>query len=213
MRTITVYGSGSAFAAPDTIEILLESEIIKPDYAETTALSAKNEAELLSALENIGIKAENIKTTRYGVSAQYETNYEDDKPKRVFVGYRLEHCRHFKFPLSQELLGKVLCALGNLECAPYFEVRYILSDETALRDQSISRAVEDASRKALLLAKSAEVVLGKVISIEYPDIAATEYREMSMDRAAVKLTAMSAPELSFDDISAEARVTMIWEII
>ena len=88
-RTITVKGVGSFKAKPDYVVISMNIESKDKDYAKAVENANKRINILEQTVSGIGVEKGSIKTTRFGVSAQYENK------KRCRGEFQTRVCRLF----------------------------------------------------------------------------------------------------------------------
>lgn len=167
-RTITVTGNGSLTLKPDTIRLLLHLEDTKETYGEAIALSAEQTEELYSLLEPLGICREDLKTLSFRVDTHYELKQDVEKLwKQELAGYRFSHSLKLDLPNADENLGKIINAITDCSFSPRVQFQHIVKDTESAKNHLIEKAVADARRKAEILARSAGVILGEILLINY----------------------------------------------
>ncbi|MEX1027827.1 MAG: SIMPL domain-containing protein [Candidatus Paceibacterota bacterium] len=169
--TISVSGEGEVFAVPDTARVTFS--VI--ETAETTegAQRAASEriAEVLNALEALGIEENDIKTIQYTLNPRYEysrTACEPGRPcppegRQMLVGYELRQTIQVKVE-DREKARDVVQVLGDAGVQQIGNVDLVIDDEDALKAEARALAIADARKKAEALAKDLGVSLARVVS-------------------------------------------------
>lgn len=162
-RTITVTGSGTAYAKPDQVKLNGELRGMCGSYSEAVASSAESVAALKKAVGDAGFDMDALKTTGLSVSA----SYSQKDGVRVFVGYNYSHEVSMIVDLADGGLGKLLDAVMNCPDAPEFNISYVVSDSSRPMAEARAAAVKDAKHRAKELADAAGVKLGQISTISY----------------------------------------------
>ena len=203
-KTITVVGSGVAYAAPDTVVINGEIAGTVGDYSEAVRESAEALSSLRKAIGDAGFDMDDLRTTGFSVDVVYR-NGESGSPE--FCGYRYAHGISITAEADGELLGRLLSAITSCKDAPEFRVRYTVRDQTAPMAVARQAAVKDARHRDRELALAAGVKLGDIISISY----ASQNGAIASPRARV-MSAMAVDAMPLD-VEFHDSVTIQWEII
>lgn len=212
-RTLRVTGTGNAAFAPDRIELELHLKGKDMEYEKMTKQSAAFAAALGEAFAAEGFDKNELKTTSFNVSTEYE-NYQDENNNycRRFAGFSFSHNLKLSFDADNALLSKALNAITKSKANPRFEIEYTLKDKQGVKELLIQKAVEDSAKKAKLLAKAAGVKLKEIASIEYSwGEGKISIRPIYMDAMppAAKNADMS---INPDDIELSDTVTVVWNI-
>lgn len=213
-RVIRVKGKGRVSMPPDCIEVSMALEVIHEDYAEAMKVAGRSLEDIRRALQDEGLDREDIRTTSFEVSTRYEHKHDRYRnTQRVFVGYVISN--HLKIEIDQDSkrLGRVLGALADCPANPDISIRYKLRDEVAVKEQLLRHAVQDAKAKASVLAESAGVTLGEMLSVDY------SWGEIEFRQAAQFSVAEAPPayahamvDLEPDLLEATDTVTIVWAI-
>ena len=219
MRTIRVTGKGNLKLHPDLTRITVTMTEIYKDYAETLKRSTEDTEALASLLGRFGFVRTELKTLNFSIDAEYESYREKDEYKQRFAGYRYRHTLKIEFSSDNERLGKVLYALANSELHPEFNIAYTVKDREAAKNELLSKAVDDAKKKAVVLAGAAGLALGEIQTVDYSwgeiDMVA---RPVNRLMAAGKMAVCGSADESYsmdlepDDIEVSDTVTVVWEI-
>lgn len=213
MRTIRVTGKGNLKVKPDTTRLMITLNGVYPEYAETINRSTAETEALRELLVEVGFKSSAMKTLSFDVDTEFE-NYRDENNdyKRRFIGYKFTHTLKVDFPSDNELLGKTLFTLSRSNLAPEFRISYTIADPEAVKNELIGKAVEDAMKKAEVLAKAARLTLGSIQTVDY------SWGEINMEVHPMDDMLMSPcagpceMDIEPDDIDVSDTVTVVWEI-
>ena len=213
MRTIRVTGKGNLKVRPDMMRLLITLGGVCPDYAEAINRSTAETEELRALLVEQGFQSTALKTLSFDINSAYESYRDENNDyKRKFIGYNYNHDLKVEFLSDNELLGKTLFALGKSKLAPEFRICYTVSDPDAAKNELLGKAVQDAMKKAEVLAKAAGLSLGAIQSMDY------SWGEISMEVRPMSNTLMSPSDtpcdmaIEPDDIEVSDTVTVVWEI-
>lgn len=213
MRTIRVTGKGNLKVKPDMTRLLITLGGVCPDYAGAINRSTTETESLRQLLVEQGFPSTALKTLSFDIDTEYESYRDENNDyKRRFVGYNYTHALKVDFPSDNALLGKTLFALGKAKLAPEFRICYTVSDPDAAKNELLGKAVQDAMKKADVLAKAAGLSLGAIQSMDY------SWGEINMEvrpMADALMSPSAAPcEMAIepDDIEVSDTVTVVWEI-
>lgn len=219
-RTIRVAGRGKISVSPDTIRLPVTAEGTFPDYAETMKRSAEDTEAVRAALAAAGLDPKDLKTSHFGVNTVYESVQDKNGEwKQRFAGYRYEHRMTIRFPLDNEVLGRVLAQLAQCSAAATFSVEHTVKDPEKVRTKLLKQAVADSRKKAETLTRAAGVTLGEVVRIDYAwgadEIVARPMNAMMRSKAMVMEEALGSFDMAMEaeDIDVEDTVTVIWTIL
>ena len=86
-RTITVKGTGNITVSPDYVVISMDVKSIDKDYEKALNMTASKIDSLRRALVKIGFDKKALKTTRFDVDTEYESERDArGNYKSIFVG-------------------------------------------------------------------------------------------------------------------------------
>ncbi len=159
--SITVSGSGEAFAAPDMTE--LEVGVVSQAATAPAALQVNSEtvAKLLTQLREFGIADRDIRTQDISVNPQYQ--FQGKRSPQV-TGFEVRNQLSVRIK-DLDRLGKILSGLvaagGNI----LSRVRMGVADPSQILDEARRAALADAKHKAGVYASAAGVKLGRALLI------------------------------------------------
>lgn len=162
-QLLKVRGTGKVKAKPDYVEIKVNLEARDYDYEKVIEKLNEKTNTLRNELVGLGFNEEDLKTTNFSINTEY--SYVNGK--KVFNGYTGRHDMDFEFDFDMDFLNQVLSVLGTSSSNPSFNVYFTVKDKEKLKDEAIANSVDDAKRKASIIADSAGVNIGRIVNIEY----------------------------------------------
>lgn len=157
-RSITVTGSGAAFAVPD--RVAFSFGVTTQAKTASGALNG-NSAEMkkvIAAIKGAGVAAKDVQTSSVSLSPRYSQNGED------IVGYTASNTVNATIKGVSRAGGVIDAAVGA-GANQVFGPSFTRSDEAVYYRRALSAAVGAARAKAQTLAGAAHVRLGPVRSI------------------------------------------------
>jgi uncharacterized protein len=211
-RTFSVDGSGDVDSTPDLAMF----------SATVTTEGGKNVADVQSAntekmnnidafLKEQGVDKADLKTGQYSLSPRYSYNpcTAGSCPAPTITGYSLTQTLEVKVRESAKL-GDLLSGVVTSGANSVSEVRFVLDDDSAARDEAREEAIAEAKKKAKALAKLAGFRLGKIVSLYENSNPMMPYgmggAEVSSSKADV------VPIVEPGTQSTKVQVTMTYEI-
>lgn len=216
MKTITVKGVGKASAKPDFVVLSMELESQNKNYESAMNLAAESIDHLNGALESVGFEKEAVKTTHFNVRTDYDNvRRKDGSYERVFNGYVVSHSLKVSFDFDSSRLTKALSAVGSCLAHPQLSIMFTVKDATAINEEMLKTATQNAHRKAEILCEASGKKLGDLVSIDYNwgelDIVSRTSYDIADDCLAAPMMAKSM-SIEPDDIDLSDTVTFVWEI-
>jgi hypothetical protein len=165
VRSVTVNGTGQVFLTPDIAYIYIGVHTEKDTAAEAVQASNADTQQVITALKDAGVAAEDIRTTNFSIwpNQQYDPNGQPTSTRytvdnSVFVTVR-------KLDELGDLLDTAVAAGANSINSVQFDV----ADKTEALKDARDQAVEDAKAQAQELADAAGVKLGEIQSVGFFD--------------------------------------------
>ena len=206
-RSLTLVGEAEMSAVPDMALVTLG--VTREAETAAAALEA-NSAAMRAVLDTVraaGIEEREVQTS--GLSLQprfvYPRQGGGEQPPRL-IGYTASN----QVTLRLRDLGKLGALLDRLVAAGANDIRGIgfdLADRSRLLDEARRKAVQDAKRRASLVAEAAGVALGEIMSIAEEDGIPAPRPMASRAMAAEAAVPVEAGELTL-----RARVRIVWRI-
>lgn len=166
-RIITVQGEGTISARPDTASVnagvVAEAKNARDALTENTAKMTK----VFDAIKSAGIEEKDIQTSNFSINPVYsrparKPDGTQQDPK--ITGYRASN-NVTVIIRDLDKVGAVLDELVTAGANNVNGVNFFIAKTQALMDDARRKAVEDALRRATILAGTAGANLGNVITI------------------------------------------------
>ena len=159
---INVNGEGLVKAKPDLATTQVAVDVINKDVVEAQRDAATRMDRVMARLKELGIATNDIQTSQYSISPQYDYSANNNKP--TLTGYRVVNAISVNIR-QLDKAGQVLDAVIAAGATRVDGVSFSIADPTPLQSQARAAAVKQARARAEELAKAAGVALGKVTSI------------------------------------------------
>ena len=213
-REIIVKGIGKAAVAPDLIVLNMNLEVSDMDYEKTMRRSSDMLDKLRSAISSAGHDGKEMKTTSFNINTKYESYRENGGHKQRFAGYTCYHSLKLEFNLDMTALGATLGAIAGCEAKPDFNIKFSIKDPSAVSEQLLESAIENAKWKATVLAKSAGVKLGEIQRIDYnwSELHLYSQTDYQFNDMMLCEAAPLAMDIEPEDIKVNDTATIVWAI-
>ena len=216
-RMLTVKGIGKVSAAPDLLVIDIDLDIVSAEYGKAVELATRTLSELQSSLTHLGLPPDGLKTVSYSVNTKYESirDYRSEKMIRQFVGYECAHRLRLDFDLDMQMLAQVIDVIVACKANPRFSIRFSVKNPDALSDQLLENAISDATHKATILAKAANVTLGAIVRIDYNwgEIEVYSNTRLMMADSMMADSMIAPMSITPDDIDVNDTVAVVWALL
>lgn len=162
-RTISVTGTGEVRARPDIAIVALG--VMKRAATAREALTQNNQAmaEIIAHLRQSGIDEKDIQTSNFSVNPAYQYDNQGQQPPKI-IGYDVSN-QVTAIIRKLDALGTILDEAVSKGSNQIYGISFSIDDPSAREDEARKLAVEDAARKARLLAESAGITLGPILNI------------------------------------------------
>ncbi|MGA9097540.1 MAG: SIMPL domain-containing protein [Methanotrichaceae archaeon] len=164
---ITVQGQGNVYAAPDQAIIVLGVETRNTSASVAAAQNAELMNKTVNALLTAGINKSNIQTSTYSLSIPTENDQiataqtgNTTKPPEFVATNQVTVTTN-----NTQGVGRILDAAIASGSNSVQSISFQLKDSNPQMDKALTLAIEDAQRKAQVMAKAAGVKLGRVLEI------------------------------------------------
>lgn len=213
-RTICISGTGIANQAPDQIILYISFEVINKNYEKlieetTIAINSLNKQ-----IEHVGFSKSDLKNTLFNISTEYENRRKSNGDyERIFKGYKTTNKFTIYFDLNLKYLSSLIYSISQCIISPELSIDFTIKDTTAIKDELLISATNDAAKKAEILAKSTGASLGKILNINYKF---DEYSTISKTRYNFNDTYQihaSIVDITPEEINLSESVSFIWELI
>lgn len=207
-----VSANGKVSVAPDTAKLTIGMEETGSSLKNVQSSVNTKSKDLVSALKELGIKEESIKTVNYNVYPEYD--YQSST--RRITGYRVSTTYEITvkdFEKINDVLSLSTQKGANVVGGISFEV----NDETRKEKLQEAReiAVKEAKEKATGMTKAANITLGKIINIsENQGVSAPRpvYLEKSTASGGGLDAAMPQPDIQPGQTEIEVTISLSYEL-
>ena len=199
---IVVIGEGRVSATPDYAEINGGVSTRGKTVKEASDANSKLMAAVTATLQDAGIVAKDIQTSRFSIQPIYTP--ADPHNEAKLVGYSVSNQVDVKIHDIGKA-GDILDRLITAGVTNVGNIQFLHSDPSKLLDQAREAAVADARRKAEIYAKAAGIKLGRAIWITEEPAFAPPVPMMRMMTAA---PAAAPVPVSVGEDSLQVRITV-----
>jgi uncharacterized protein YggE len=202
VRSITVTGTGSVTLDPD-IGVQTQNEDAGAAVNENNASSQ----EILDTLADFGVADADVRTTDFSIWPQQEYN-EDGTVRRTV--YMVQNTVNVTVrDLNQ--LGDLLDAVVTSGANNIFGITFDVADRSAAEAQALEAAVADADTQANILASSAQVERGEVLSMSTSQTASPYLPLYGVGGGGAAMEAAAAP-ITPGQLEILATVIIVYQI-
>ena len=202
--TITVSGSASVTLKADYAQVRVGVSTKAPTVDEASRKNAEAIHAVIAALKEAGVQEDDIATSNYSVYAEYDySSFGGQKLTGYNVSNQLDVIIR-----DMEHIGATLDKATAAGANTIHSIQFLSTQADAAQDEAIVYAVQDAMRRAALLAKAAGLQLGSIVSISDSTTGysvVTRSYKSSMDLA-------TGNSILPDDASVSASVTIVFEL-
>lgn len=165
VRSITVQGTGTVAVVPDMALVTTSVVTVAATARDAMADNTDRMRDVIATLRRQGIEARDIQTSQFYVQPQYAPR-RDREPNRApeIVGYEVTNGVTIRVR-DIGLLGDVLDLVIQDGANRIGNISFDVSDADLRRDDARRAAMDDAFRKAKLLARAADAGVGDVLQI------------------------------------------------
>lgn len=202
--TITVSGNATVTLKADYAQVTVGVSTKAPTVEEASQKNTVAIHAVIVALTEAGVLEEDIATSNYSVNAEYD--YSSMGGQRL-TGYNVSNQLNVTIR-DMEHIGATLDKATAAGANTIYNIQFLSTKADAAMDEATAYAVQDAMRRAQLLADAAGLQLGSIVSITDT---VTGYGGMPRT---YKSTMDSAAGNSIlpDDASVSASVTIVFEL-
>ena len=184
-----------------TVGVSTSAETVdKASQENTTAIHT-----VIAALKAAGVKEEDIATSNYSVHAEYD--YSSFGGQKL-TGYNVTN-QLTVIIRDMEHIGATLDKASAAGANSIYNIQFLSTKADAAQDEATAYAVQDALRRAKLLAQAAGLQLGSIVSIS--DSSAGWVVSTRSYKSNLTMDAVSNAILP-DNASVSASVTIVFEL-
>lgn len=207
---LAVSGSGTVYMEADQVSATLGVMLSGKDLAEVQAQVNATIADICTALETAGLEKRNITTNYIFVSPRYD--YGMDGNNQELVGYTVNNSLSILTENTEEI-GAYIDAAFAAGANTFDSISFSARDDSEARDEALRLAVQEAKRKAEVIAAASGKSLEGILEINegYQNTsynnAGSAYKLLATEAAAGADTMVRAAQ-----VSVSASVQIIYEI-
>lgn len=158
--TLSVTGSGTVLVESDLAIVTVGVQETSKDVLEAQSTVNEKIAAIKQALLDAGVEESEINTDSINIYANYD--YSDNT--EVIVGYTARNSLSVR-TTDMDNVGSLIDAAFAAGANTLDNVQFTVQDDTQAREQALTMAVEDARRKADVLASAAGLQVASIESI------------------------------------------------
>ncbi len=204
--TITVTGSASVTLKADYARVSVGVSTTAKTVDEATQQNNTTIHAVIDALKNAGIAEEDIVTNSYSVHAQYD--YSSFSGEQKLTGYNVTN-QLTVIIRDMEHIGATLDKATGAGANNIYNIEFLSTKADEAQDEATVYAVQDAMRRASLLANAAGLTLGGIVSISD---SSTGWVASARTYSSKLMADAVSNSILPDDASVSASVTMVFEL-
>lgn len=165
LSVLTVLGQSSVRVSPDITNLNIALSSVDTEYSRAIENLKGKAVVMKSFLEVQGISEDDIDSENF----QVDKHYDYVNGKRKFAGYNAKLWIELKFQNNNDLVNTIINAMSNSKGDAEISVNHELSlaKQDSVNDKLIALAIDDARKKAEIIAASTQQELVKIHKINY----------------------------------------------
>lgn len=207
-RSITLQGEGQASAAPDLAVVSGGTQVQARTAKEAMDGNSRAMRQVQQALKEAGIEDRDVTTSALTLTPTIEYQPNTNRPR--VVGYRAGHQLQVRVR-DLAKLGDVLDKMVSAGANQVDGLQLTVADWSKKVDEARAAAIEDAKRKAEILARAAGARIGRVITIV--EQGASVPQPVMRRMAAPMAASADAVPVATGDQTFRLSVSVTWELI
>jgi uncharacterized protein YggE len=208
-NTISISGEGKVTAVPDIANISIGLTTEKSKVAEAQAENTKIMNEIIAAIKQYGVGEKDVKTATYNINPKYSWL----NGKNEISGYTVYQSVDIKVR-DLKKISEIIKVAGEKGANQVGSLTFKVDKEEQLKEQARSIAIDEAKKKAEILAKQLGVKLGKVVNfIEYETspLYGAKYYPVGAD--GMGGGGESSPSIEAGENEIKMQATIVYEIL
>lgn len=208
---LSVSGSGTVYMEADQVSATLGVMLSGKDLAEVQAQVNETVARVCEALEQVGLAEENISTNHIYVSPRYDYGSMGDEQE--LVGYTVNNSLSI-LTTDTDAIGMYIDTAFEAGANSFDSIAFSVQDDSEAQDKALELAVQEAFRKAEVIAAASGRNIEGILEINEDDMNASynnggvaAYRMVATEAAGAADTTVRAAQ-----VSVSASVQIIFEL-
>lgn len=210
LPVVSVTGTATVRVAPDIAVVYLG--VSETNEAISYAQSTVNQkiAAIVKALKEGGVEEKDIATENYSIYPEYTYNYETNAEE--FKGFTA-NCQLAVTVRAIDTAGVLIDNAFQAGANRLNSFEYSVQDGQEAKDEALTLAVEDAMRKADVIAKAAGQKLGSIKAIQDNTSVSTYYTDgVRYSKAAMETSSDAGTQLMGGMLDMTATVTIEYHL-
>lgn len=167
-KVIKVFGRGKAKFEADKTDIIITFSAREDEYKQCVSKLIKDTSTVKKVLTNLGFEKDELKTKKFNIRPVYISQKQSDGTyESILRGYEYNQEIRFSFPVSNDTLTKLCEALNELKMKVDINISYGIYDVENAKNVAVCNAIEDANKKAELIASNVKLEIDSILNIEY----------------------------------------------
>ena len=179
VSTISVQGTCEISVAADVGYIQMGVETQDKDVKDAQEENAEAMDKVIKAVKELGLKDEDITTSNYSIYPYY--NYDSGSRSEEPDYYTVSNTVKLRVK-DLDILGDVIDIATDAGANRAYSIYFDAEDTTQSQDDALSKAVEDALRKAGIIAEAANVKVVGIKTIQDQTYYSSGYYDYDMSR-------------------------------
>ncbi len=206
---LTSHGHGEVKAKPDIARLTAGVVTQGKDQAQATQDNARRMTALLAAIKGLKIADRDIQTQGYSVEPQYDYNNGHGP---ILTGYQVTNSVQVTLR-DLSLAGALIDRATQAGASQVNGLSYEISNQDAVQDRALGKAVADARRRAQTMADALGVGLGSPLSLNDGGAASPVVPLFQMRRVGMAASdAAPTTPISAQEITVTADVTLVYAL-
>jgi hypothetical protein len=209
ISAISVSGTGESRVTPDRAFVTIGVETRRPTAAQAGTENARQTRNVIDAVRGAGIAADDISTTDYSVTPDYQ--YDQPSRSTRVTGYIVRNAVRVRV-LKLDQTGAVLDAALSKGANTIHGVELVASTLPSARREALANAVEQAKADAEVMARAAGGTLGPLLEMSSGETVVPVFEKAMMVRS-MAAAADAATPIAGGQQTVQARVSARWRFI
>ncbi len=159
--TLTLTGSAQVSTPADYAQVRIGVRTTEKTVGKASTKNAETIQAVLSALKQAGVKEEDIVTASYDVSAEYD---HSSILGRTLTGYTVVNQLNVTLR-DMTCIGATLDLATQAGANEIGSISFLSNRATEAQDEALTLAIQEAARRAKLMADAAGMQLGRLVSM------------------------------------------------
>ena len=206
-RTFSVSGHGEARSAPDLATLTAGVHAQASTAKEALSRNTAQMNQVFKAFKSLGIADRDLQTSNFSISPLYQQYKSGENGPQRVVGYQVSNQVNV---MVRDLgrLGEALDTLVRAGANEIYGVNFGIAKPEPLQDEARKFAIKEAQRKATLMAQTAGVRLGRLVTMSESGA----QRPVPVSRMSMKADAGAPVPIAAGEEALDAYVTLTYEI-